>query len=93
MRIPPLRFCAINPPEAIRKIQYCIGLSSWSPPIAPVKRNVDSAYIFLLQFRLFPTISDISQQMTVAIGMLRKVVLQRLGRMTGQFRDGVAYIG
>jgi len=80
-------------PGSNPQIQYCIGLSSWSPPIAPVKRNVDSAHTCLLQFRLFQRISDISQQMTVAIGMLRKVVLQRLGRMTGQFRDGVAYIG
>jgi len=54
MMIPPLRFCAINLPEAIRKIPYYLRLPSRFPPIAPEKReDEDSADIIFFQFPFF----------------------------------------
>ena len=39
--------CAINPPDAIRKILDCLGLPSKPPPpIAPAERNSDLIEFF-----------------------------------------------
>lgn len=38
--------CAINPPDAIRKILDCLGLPSKPPPIAPAEQDSDEIQFF-----------------------------------------------